>query len=113
LVVLFALPPRTGIVKDLKFDATGRWLAMAGSAADVTLWDLNLVHGELTAIGLAWDQPVPAIGPATKLAEIAERVSPEVPTVSPGNDNPSDIEAAKGRVQYGLPPGATGRFREP
>ncbi len=57
--LLFALPPRTGIVKTLKFDATGQWLAMAGAAADITLWDLKLVHDELAAIGLAWDQPAP------------------------------------------------------
>ncbi len=82
LDLLFALPPRAGIVKDLEFDASGRWLAMAGAAADITLWDLNLVHEELAAIGLAWDQPAPPVEPAANLAEIAERVRPEVPTVS-------------------------------
>jgi hypothetical protein len=53
--LLFALPPRTGIVKVLEFHSSGRWLAIAGAAADITLWDLNLVHDELAAIGLAWD----------------------------------------------------------
>ena len=100
--LLFALPPRTGIVKDLEFDSSGRWLAMAGAAADITLWDLNLVHDELAAIGLAWDQPVAPIGPTTNLAEIAERERPEVPTVWRGNHDPTEIEAAEGLFQSGL-----------
>ena len=108
--LLFALPPRTGIVKDLKFDATGRWLAMAGAAADITLWDLNLVHDELAAIGLAWDQPAPPIQPATNRAEIPERVRPEVPTVWRGNHDPTEIEAAKGLFQSGLAAFRKGRL---
>ena len=101
-VPLFALPPRTGIVKVLEFDSSGRWLAMAGAASDITLWDLDLVHAELAAIDLAWDQPVPPIRPATNLAEIPECVSPAVPTVWRGNHDPTEIEAAKGLFQSGL-----------
>jgi hypothetical protein len=44
------------MVKELAFDATGRWLAIAGADSDVGLWDLELVHSELARLGLAWDQ---------------------------------------------------------
>ena len=44
------------MVKALAFDASGRWLAFAGADSDVNLWDMRMVHDELAAVGLAWDQ---------------------------------------------------------
>ena len=38
---LVGLPTWTGMVKHFAFDATGRWLAVAGANSDVGLWDLG------------------------------------------------------------------------
>ncbi len=52
---LLAFPAWTGVVKDLGFDASGHWLAFAGADSDIDLWDLEMLHDELAAAGLAWD----------------------------------------------------------
>ena len=72
--VLFTFPSWTGVVRDLAFDASGRWLAFASSDSDVDLWDLNLVHDELAAVGLAWDQPEPAAASAAHLTRIGDTI---------------------------------------
>ena len=59
----FTFPTWTGLVKDLAFDASGRWLAFAGADSEIALWDLTLLHEGLEAVGLAWDQPRPAVVP--------------------------------------------------
>jgi WD40 repeat protein len=53
---LLTFPAWTGVVRELAFDVSGRWLALAGADSDVSLWDLRMVHDELAALGLAWDQ---------------------------------------------------------
>jgi WD40 repeat protein len=85
---LFTFPAWTGIVRDLAFDVSGRWLAFASSDSDVDLWDLNLVHDELASLGLAWDQPAPAVASAAHLTHLGERSKPQVPVIRPGNANP-------------------------
>ena len=56
---LLTFPAWTGVVRDLAFDSTGRWLAFAGGDSDIALWNLAVVHDELAAIGLAWNKPAP------------------------------------------------------
>jgi WD40 repeat protein len=53
---LLTFPPWTGVVRDLSFDASGRWLAFAGSDSDLCLWDMEMVREELADVGLAWDR---------------------------------------------------------
>ncbi|MFI5461092.1 MAG: protein kinase [Isosphaerales bacterium] len=81
---LLTFPAETGLVKDVAFDASGRWLALAGADSDVTLWDLTRLHEDLQAAGLAWDQPAPAVVPAAGLAPDDERLRPSVPVIRPG-----------------------------
>jgi WD40 repeat protein len=107
---LLTLPPWTGMVKDLAFDATGRWLAIAGADSDVGLWDLELVHDELAALGLAWDQPAPADASAEDLADVGERPRPQVPVVRPGKTDPAEVENARRLVQSGVAAFREGRF---
>ena len=64
----FTFPTWTGLVKDLAFDASGRWLALAGADSEIALWDLTLLHEGLEAVGLAWDQPASAASPASRFA---------------------------------------------
>ncbi|MGO9917396.1 MAG: protein kinase domain-containing protein [Isosphaeraceae bacterium] len=99
---LLSLPTWTGTVKDLAFDATGRWLAIAGADSDVGLWDLGLVRDELAALGLAWDQPAPAVARAADLAAVGERSQPEVPVIRPGNTDPAEFAKARDLVQSGV-----------
>ncbi len=49
---MFTFPEWTGVVKDLAFDASGRWLAYGGADLDVDLWDLTMVFDELAELGL-------------------------------------------------------------
>jgi WD40 repeat protein len=52
---LLAFPAWVGVVRDLAFDPSGRWLAFAGADSDLSLWDLNAVRDELAGMGLAWE----------------------------------------------------------
>jgi WD40 repeat protein len=65
---ILTFPAWTGVVKDLGFDSSGRWLAYVGADADVNLWDLKLVQEELAKLGLAWDQTMPSVASSTDLA---------------------------------------------
>ena len=62
---LLDLPLRAGNLMDLNFDFTGRHLVVVGSEFVVELWDLAALRDGLTAVGLAWDPPEPAIAPAS------------------------------------------------
>jgi eukaryotic-like serine/threonine-protein kinase len=99
---LLTLPAWTGMVKDLAFDATGRWLAIAGADSDVGLWDLGLVHDELAAVGLAWDQPPPVVASAANLATEADRSERRVTVVRPENTYLAEFEKAAGLVRSGI-----------
>ena len=108
---LFTLPPWTAIVKDLAFDSTGRWLAIAGADSDVGLWDLELVHDELTALGLAWDQPAPVVSSVADFEHVGERPKVQVPVIKAGNADakfPRSVCAAVMRV-----PGMGTESRDP
>jgi WD40 repeat protein len=94
-------PARAGLVKDLTFDASGRWLALGGADSDVALWDLTLLHEGLQAAGLAWDQPVPAVVPASGLVPEDEHLRPAVPVIRPGNTDSAAVEQARRLVQSG------------
>jgi hypothetical protein len=82
----FTFPTSTGMVRDLAFDASGRWLAFAGADADVALWDLPLLCEGLRAVGLAWDQPPQAIVPRSEFALEQERIRSDVPVVRPNKE---------------------------
>jgi hypothetical protein len=107
---LLTLPPWTGAVRDLAFDATGRWLAVAGADSDVGLWDLGMVRDELAAVGLAWDQPAPAVASATDVEAVGERPRPQVAVVIAGNIDSDSFEAAERLVQSGIAAFRQGRF---
>jgi WD40 repeat protein len=88
---LLTFPLWTGMVKDLAFDATGRWLAIAGADSDVGLWDIHLVHDELAALGLSWDQAPPAVLSASDIASTDERPQKEVPVIRPTTIDPDEF----------------------
>jgi WD40 repeat protein/serine/threonine protein kinase len=91
---LLAFPAWTGVVKDLAFDASGRWLASAGADSDIDCWDLEMVHDELAALGLAWDQAAPPSLSTGELAS-AERSRPPFPVIRPGISDPAALEKAR------------------
>ena len=72
---LLTFPAWTGAVDDLGFDASGRWLALVGSDAEVGIWDLKMLHDELAAVGLAWDQPAPAVVSTEDLGPFIKRIA--------------------------------------
>jgi len=109
---LLTLPAWTGMVKDLAFDATGRWLAIAGADSDVGLWDLGLVRDELAAVGLAWDQPVPTVASAADLAAVGERSQPQVPVVRPWNTDPAEFAKARALVRSSVGAFESGRLAD-
>jgi WD40 repeat protein len=78
---LLAFPLWAGTPRDLTFDSRGRRLAIVGTVSDVDLWDLVALHDGLTAIGLAWDQPGPAVVPASGLTPEGEPIRPVVPVI--------------------------------
>jgi WD40 repeat protein len=78
---LLTFPAWTGLVKDIGFDASGRWLAFAGSDSDLCLWDVGIVHDELAALGLAWDQAARTAGSTAEFAPAQQRA--KVPVIRP------------------------------
>jgi WD40 repeat protein len=86
----FTFPTWTGMVRDLAFDGSGRWLAFAGVDADVALWDLPLLYEGLRAVGLAWDQPPQAVVPTSGFAPEDERLRSAVSVVRPNENLPGD-----------------------
>ncbi|QEH34977.1 Serine/threonine-protein kinase pkn5 [Aquisphaera giovannonii] len=107
---LLTFPAWTGTVKDLAFDATGRWLAIAGADSDVGLWDLVLVRDELAPLGLAWDQPPPALASPADLAAMAERPRHQVAVLGPRDMDPAAFQDARGLIQSGVAAFQQGRF---
>ncbi len=95
-------PASTGAVRDLAFDASGRWLAIAGTESDVGLWDVGMVRDELAALGLAWDQPAPAVISAENLAAVVEASRIAVPVIRPGRTDPVEFDRAKKLVKSGV-----------
>lgn len=85
------LPTWTGAIKDLAFDSSGRWLAVAGVDSDVGLWDLLTIQQELARMGLAWhDQPMVAPGPARR-----EGVRPKPRVIRPDATANPQAEATR------------------
>jgi WD40 repeat protein len=89
LQAVLEFPPWTAPLKDLAFDPTGRWIAFAGGDSEIALWDLTLVHDELAAVGLAWDQPAPETAPTPRPAPDKERRKLPIPVIRPGNIDPT------------------------
>jgi WD40 repeat protein len=94
---LLTFPAWTGPVRDLGFDASGRWLALVGTDSEVGLWDLKMLHDELAAIGLAWDQPAPAAVSTADLDSAEKRSRPKVPIIDPKTIDPAKAEKAHGQ----------------
>ena len=101
-VALLTFPAWTGLVKDIGFDASGRWLAFAGSDSDLCLWDVGMVHDELAALGIAWDQAAPKAGSTAELAPVQERARAKVPVIRPRTSDLREIERARGLVRPGV-----------
>jgi serine/threonine protein kinase/WD40 repeat protein len=81
LETLLAFPVWAGTLRDLTFDSQGRHLAVVGTDSDVDLWDLAALNDGLTARGLGWDRPAPAVVPAPGLAPEGEHRRPAVPVL--------------------------------
>jgi serine/threonine protein kinase/WD40 repeat protein len=93
---LLAFPLWAGLLRDLTFDARGRRLAVVGTDSDVDLWDLAALRDGLTALGLAWDQPAPAVVPAPAPAPEGEPLRPAVPVIRrPDTTDPAAFLAAQ------------------
>ena len=104
--LLFALPPRTGIVKNLE---VRRHRSMVGDGRRCCRHHaLGSEPGSRrTRRDRAGLGPTGApIQPATNRAEIPERVRPEVPTVWRGNHDPTEIEAARASFSRASRPSA-------
>jgi hypothetical protein len=78
---LLAFPLWAGTLRDMTSDSEGRRLAVVGTDSDVDLWDLAALHDGLTALGLAWDRPGPAVVPASGFAPEGEHPRPAVPVI--------------------------------
>jgi WD40 repeat protein len=103
---LLAFPEWTAMVKDLAFTPSARRLAYVGADSDIALWDLSLLHEGLQAAGLAWDQPAPAVVPASGLATEGEHLRPAVPVIRPDNSALMDralILESAGRTREAVP----------
>jgi WD40 repeat protein/predicted Ser/Thr protein kinase len=106
----FTFPTWTGLVKDLAFDSSGRWLAFAGADSDLALWDLHVLHQGLDAASLAWDQPSPATVPASGITTEEERLRPAVPVIGPLKTDAAAFEQAHRLVQSGVGAFESGRW---
>jgi serine/threonine protein kinase/WD40 repeat protein len=78
---LLSFPLWAGTVRDMTFDSEGRRLAVVGTDSDVDLWDLTALRDGLTALGLAWDRPAPAVAPAPARAVEGEQSRLAVPVL--------------------------------
>jgi WD40 repeat protein/serine/threonine protein kinase/tetratricopeptide (TPR) repeat protein len=107
---ILTLPSWTGMVKDVAFDTTGRWLAIAGADSDVGLWDLNLIRAELAGLGLAWDSATPETEPAADQTAASAWSRPRVAVIRPGNPEPAAIETASSLLNSGIAAFQQGRF---
>jgi WD40 repeat protein/tRNA A-37 threonylcarbamoyl transferase component Bud32 len=88
--MMLRLPVWAGNLRDLTFDSRGRRLAIVGTDFGVDLWDLAALHDGLTAVGLAWDRPAPAVVPASSPVSENERLSPAVSVIRrPGTTDPA------------------------
>ena len=93
---LLALPMWAGNLRDLTFDFKGRRLAIVGTDSDVDLWDVAALYDGLTALGLAWDRPAPAIVAAPGLAPEGEHLRPAVAVIRrAGATDPAVLERAR------------------
>ncbi len=99
---LLTFPDWPGPLQDVAFDATGRWIAFAGTDSEVGLWDLGLVRDELAAMGLAWDRPAPAITSLADLAPEGQQPRSRVPVIAPGNIDPAELDKARRLFSSGV-----------
>lgn len=82
-----------GKIRDLCFDSTGRRLAFVGTGSEVHLWDLDALGHDLTAIGLAWDQPAPDVVTSTDVANPADDAPLAMSVLRrPKVDDPREVE---------------------
>ena len=66
------------------------------------LWDLAMVHGELAALGLAWDEAAPPSVSSTDLASVGERPRPQVPVIRPGTIDPAEVAKGQSLLNSGI-----------
>src|SRR5262249_45204270 len=70
--------------------------------SDIAFWDLALVHDELAAVGLAWDQNTPPSLSTADLAATGELSRPPVPIIRPEALDPAAVARARGLLQSGF-----------
>jgi serine/threonine protein kinase/WD40 repeat protein len=107
----FTFPEWTGVVKALAFDHSGSILAVVGVDSDVGVWDLKRIHEGLSSLGLAWDQPPPAVSPHSIDSEPRPAQS-RVPVISPDTLDPAEIEPAERLIESGVRAYEEGRRAE-
>jgi WD40 repeat protein/tetratricopeptide (TPR) repeat protein len=99
---ILTFPDWTGPLQDVAFDATGRWIAFAGTDSEIGLWDLGLIRDELAAVGLSWDQTAPRVVRAANFSSEKEPRNSQVPVKRPGNIDPAEFEKARALVNSGI-----------
>jgi tetratricopeptide (TPR) repeat protein len=109
---LLTFPDWTAPLQDVAFDAAGRWLAYGGVDSEIGLWDLRLVHDELAAVGLAWDQSASQVAATETLASATRLPRSPVPIIRPGNIDPAEFEKARGLVNSGVAAFRQGRYAD-
>jgi WD40 repeat protein len=110
---LLNFPLRDGTPLEVIFDATGHRLAVVSTGEDPDVWDLDALRDGLAKVGLAWDQPAPAVVPAPGLSPQGEPLRPAVPVIyRPGSMDPAEFEEARRLVQSGYGAFEAGRWAE-
>jgi WD40 repeat protein/serine/threonine protein kinase len=110
---LLRFPLWDGTLRDLTFDSTSRRLAMVGTGNEVDLWNLAALRDGLTALGLAWDRPAPAVVPASRPAPEGEQLRTAVPVIRrPGSVDRAAFDEAGRLVQSGVGAFESGRWAE-
>jgi serine/threonine protein kinase/WD40 repeat protein len=107
---LLRFPLWAGTLRDLTFDARGR-LAIVGTNRDVDLWDLAALRDGLAKIGLAWDQPAPAVA-AGIVPKGGHRRAAVAVIRRPGTTDPRALEQARALVRSGVGAFESSRWAE-
>jgi hypothetical protein len=109
---LLNFPEWIGMVRDMAFDATSRWLAIIGADPDVELWDLAALSDGLTGVGLSWEQASPSAVSTAGAPGGRPSSTSEVVQIHPRDMNPAELFEAERLLQSGLGAFQSGRLAD-